>query len=106
MRFAVAVDDLQDGTADAARNAALIQREVGRRVERAGTVGAAWHRAALDGRQDLRHATVRRIDEQARLREGASRVVEPERGLRRRIALVGGTADLLLTRLHRGLVQV
>src|SRR5215203_400826 len=69
---AVAVDDLEDRAADAAGNASLIEREVLRSVERAWAVGTSRHRAALYRRQNLRHPTVRRIDEQTGLRERTS----------------------------------
>ena len=91
---AVAVDDAQDRAADAAGDAALIEREVVPGVERARAIGPAWHGATLHGGQNLGHASVGRIDEETRLREGAPRVVEPERALHARVASLGRGRDL------------
>src|SRR5262245_6886947 len=87
---AVAVDDAQYRTDDTARDAAVVEREVLRRVERSVAERAAIARCPpLLGRSRERgHAAVGRIDDERRLPERPPREVVAER------------ADIVLTALH------
>src|SRR5262249_11179952 len=74
--------------------------------QRARAVRAAWHPALLLVHFDRRQTTVGRIDDQARLRKDAARVVESEAALSRRVALSCRTIDLLLARCQRRLIEI
>src|SRR6185369_2580581 len=78
---AVAVDDAQHRTDDTARDAAIVEREVLRRVERSVAERSAIARCPpLLGRSRERgHAAVRRINNERRLPERPPREVIAER---------------------------
>jgi hypothetical protein len=62
--LSVAVDDAKRRAEDAARDAALVEREVGGPVERTVAVGATRHRAPAPLVRICRHPAVRRIDDE------------------------------------------
>ena len=70
---AVAVDDRQRRAEHAARDAAIVEREVLERVERAGTERAAIavRRTGAPGRRHLRNSAVGGIDDERRITERA-----------------------------------
>ena len=73
MRNAVTVDDRQQRAEHAARDAAVVQREVVEVVERSRAERAARARVPgrFGGRRQRRHLAVRRIDDQRRVAERA-----------------------------------
>src|SRR4029078_1134721 len=104
--IAVAVDHAKNRARDAARDAAFVEGEILPGVQRTRAVRAARHPALLLIHLDGRQTPGRRIHDQTRLREHATRVVESEAAFRARVALLCGVIDLRLSSSQCRFVEV